>query len=263
MRLYWEIARRGYRRYAAYPLATAAGIFTNTIFGFMRGYVLLAVFRLRENVGGYDVADTITYTWLTQSLIMAVFIWGWVELAERIRTGDIATDLQRPLDLQLYGLAFDLGRALYHLLYRGVVPFCIGALAFDLRFPEDPLLWIAFGVSVALAVCVSFAFRFLYNLVAFWLLDYRGPVILAVVTVLFFSGFLVPLAFFPEWLRDVAYVLPFAAMIQMPVDIFLEKYGALEVVGILAVQATWAVALLLLGRVVLAAATRKLVVQGG
>ena len=52
-------------------------------------------------------------------------------------------------------------------------------------------------------------------------------------------------------------------MIQMPVDVFLGKYGALEIVGILTLQATWAVALLLLGRAVLAAATRKLVVQGG
>jgi len=35
--------RRGYARYAAYPAATVAGIFTNSIFGFMKGYVLLAV----------------------------------------------------------------------------------------------------------------------------------------------------------------------------------------------------------------------------
>ena len=36
MRLDWEIARRGYRRYAAYPGATWAGVFTNTIFGLLQ-----------------------------------------------------------------------------------------------------------------------------------------------------------------------------------------------------------------------------------
>jgi ABC-2 type transport system permease protein len=263
MRLYWEIARRGYRRYAAYPIATAAGVFTNTVFGFMRGYVLLAVFRLRDDVGGYDAADTLTYVWLTQALIMTIFLWGWFDLAERVRTGDIAVDLRRPVDFQLYGLAFDLGRALYHFVYRGIAPFLVGALAFDLRIPDDPLLWFAFAASVPLAVCVSYAYRFLYNLAAFWLLDYRGIVIVSMVFSLFFSGFIVPLAFFPEWLRAIAYALPFAAMIQVPIDVFLGKYGGADLVGMLAVQLGWAIALLLVGRTVLGVAMRKLVVQGG
>ncbi len=42
MRLDWEIAKRGWRRYAVYPWATAAGMFTNTIFGFLQAYILLA-----------------------------------------------------------------------------------------------------------------------------------------------------------------------------------------------------------------------------
>ena len=263
MRLYWEIARRGYRRYAAYPIATVAGVFTNTVFGFMRGYVLLAVFRLRDDVGGYDVADALTYIWLTQAMIMTVFAWGWFDLADRIRSGDIATDLQRPLDLQLYGLAFDLGRALYHFVYRGIAPFVVGALVFDLRIPDDPVLWIAFAASVALAVCVSYAYRFLYNLAAFWLLDYRGIVIVSMVFSLFFSGFIVPLAFFPEWLREIAYALPFAAMIQIPVDVFLGKYAGADLIGMLALQVGWAIAMLAVGRAVFGVGTRKLVVQGG
>ena len=61
MRLDWEIARRGYRRYAAYPAATVAGAFTNVVFGFMKGYILVTVFAHRSHVGGYDTADTLTY----------------------------------------------------------------------------------------------------------------------------------------------------------------------------------------------------------
>jgi hypothetical protein len=46
-RLWFELARRGYRRYAAYPGATWAGVFTNTFFGFLLANVLLAVFEER------------------------------------------------------------------------------------------------------------------------------------------------------------------------------------------------------------------------
>jgi len=161
VRLYWEIARRGYRRYSAYPGATLAGIFTNTVFGFMLAYILLAVFRERDEVGAYDASDAVTYVWLSQGLLMTIYIWGWYEVALRVQSGDVATDLQRPLDFQRYWLAQDLGRALYHATFRGVPPFLVGMLAFDVRLPGEPLLWVSFPLSVALAVVVSFAWRFL------------------------------------------------------------------------------------------------------
>jgi ABC-2 type transport system permease protein len=263
LRLGFELARRGFRRYAAYPGATWAGVFTNTFFGFLIAYILLAVFRERDTVGTYDARDAVTYAWLAQGLLMTVYIWGWYELAVRIQSGDIASDLQRPLDLQAYWLAQDLGRASYHALFRGVPPFLIGALAFDIRLPGDPVLWVAFVASLALAVVASFAFRFLFNLAAFWLLDYRGVGMLAMVVSTFFSGQLVPLAFFPDRLQTVVWALPFASMVQAPIEVFLGHARGLELAGLLGLQAFWAAALLALGRVVLATAMRKLVVQGG
>ena len=257
------MARRGYRRYAAYPAATWAGVFTNTVFGFMLAYILLALYRERDAIGGYDAAETVTYVWLAQAMITAVYIFGWTELAQRIQTGDIATDLARPVHPLRAGLAFDLGRALYHMVFRGVPPFVAGLLVFDLTGPTSPLAWLAFLVSVLLAVCVSYAFRFLYNLSAFWLLDYRGPTLLAISTSLFFSGFIIPVAFFPEPLKVVAHATPFPAMLQRPVDIFIGNATGVEIVVSLAIQVAWAVALLALAAATFAAGARRLVVQGG
>jgi ABC-2 type transport system permease protein len=261
-RLDWEIARRGYRRYAAYPAATFAGIWTNTIFGLMQAYILLALYDNRVDIGGFDRTDTLTYVWLAQGLLATVYVFGWFEVALRIRSGDVAADLSRPLDPLRYWLAFDLGRALYHFLYRGVPPFLLGMLFFDLRLPSG-LAWPAFALSVSLAVVVSFAYRFLYNLTAFWLLDYRGVGLLAITTALLFSGFVLPLNFFPDWLEAVARVLPFAAMVQIPVDVFLERVSGPELAGLLLVQAAWAAVLLGLARLTLGAAIRKVVIQGG
>jgi ABC-2 type transport system permease protein len=258
VRVDWEIAKRGWRRYAAYPLATVAGLFTNTIFGFLQAYILLAVYRHRTNVGGYDAHDAVTYVWLAQALLATVYIFGWQELALRIRDGSIATDLSRPINPQRYWLAFDLGRAPYHFLFRGVVPFLVGAVVFDLHY-ASPLHALLFVVSLLLAVVVSLGFRFLYNLPAFWLLDIRGVVILTLTFSLFFSGMIMPLAFFPAWLRDLARALPFASILQTPIDVWLGKAAWWQV----ALQPLWAVALLAFGRLVLARATRKLVVQGG
>jgi ABC-2 type transport system permease protein len=263
LRTSWELARRGYRRYSAYPAATVAGIFTNIFFGFLQAYILLSVFPHRGEIGGYDARDAVTYVWLAQGMLMTVYIWGWYEVALRIGSGDIATDLYRPIDFQSYWLAQDLGRAVYHALFRGVPPFVVGALAFDVLLPGRAWLWVAFAASVGLAVCVSFAFRFLFNLAAFWLLDYRGVGVLAMVASTFFSGMIIPLALFPGWLAALAWALPFAAMVQAPIQIFLGKAEGLELAGLLGLQAAWALALLAAGRGVFAAGTRKLVVQGG
>lgn len=262
MRLYVEIARRGFRRYATYRAATVAGVFTNTVFGFIQAAVLLAVYRSRAEVGGFDSSEALTYVFLTQGLLAPVdaFSASASELGARIRTGDIVTDLYRPVDLQAYWLAMNLGRAAFQALARGLPPFVVGALAFELLVPVDPLTWVAFLVSLLLAVVTSIALRFAVALSGFWLLDTRGPDQLMVVVVLFFSGFMLPITFFPLWLETLTRALPFAAMAQVPVEVFLAK-GAPG--PALAGQAAWALALLGAGRVVLAAATRKVVVQGG
>jgi ABC-2 type transport system permease protein len=263
VRLYWEIARRGFGRYAAYPAATLAGIWTNTIFGFLQAYILLALYENRTDIGGWEPTDAVTYVWFAQAMLMTVNAFGWWELALRIRSGDVATDLTRPLDPLRYWLAYDLGRALYHFVFRGIPPFVLGMLAFDIRLPENPATWLWVGVSLALAVVVSFGYRFLYNLTAFWLLDYRGVVVIAMTISLFFSGFIIPLPFFPDWLEAFARVLPFAAMVQVPVDIFLEKSTGAEVAGLLVLQAAWAAILLGFGHLVLGTAIRRVVIQGG
>ena len=265
MRLYFEIARRGFRRYAAYPGATFAGLFTNTFFGFLIAYVFLAVFRERDQVGGYSAPDTVTYVWLAQALLSVVASFGasWQELALRVRSGDVVTDLRRPVDVQMGLLAEDAGRALHQLFFRAVPPFLVGALAFDLVAPDEVTRWLLFAVSVSLAVVVSFGVRFLVNLSAFWLLDYRGPMMLAMVVSHLFSGLIVPLVFLPDGLEAVARALPFASMLQTPIDVFLGELAGARLAGALALQCVWAASLLLAGRAVLAAGTRKLVIQGG
>lgn len=262
-RLYWEIAVRGYRRYASYRVATLAGIFTNTIFGFMRAYVLIALFSARPHAGGYTEADALTYTWLTQGLLMTIYIWGWYDIAERIRAGDIVSDFQRPVDFQGYWLAQDLGRAAYHFIFRGIPPFVVGLLAFSLFLPRDGLTYLLFLVSVVLATSLSFAMRFIVNIAAFWLLDYRGVVGLVSILWTFLSGSIIPLALFPGIWRTIAEALPFAGMIQTPVDIFLQQQHGLALALLLGQQLLWTILLLLFGRWLLGKARRRLVVQGG
>lgn len=244
-------------------MATAAGVFTNTVFGLILVYTYLALWDVKPHLGGYDQAQAVTYVWLGQALLSTLAIGGGGvegELMERIRSGDIAVDLYRPADLQMWWLAADVGRATFQLVGRGVVPFVFGVLFFPHALPTDLGTWAGFLVSVGLGMLVGFGIRFLVALSAFWLLDGDGVMQMAWILGYFFSGMLLPLNVFPGVFGEIARVLPWSSLLQAPADVLL---GHGEPWGILAFQGAWAVALLGLGRLVQTAATRRVVVQGG
>jgi ABC-2 type transport system permease protein len=254
----------GFRRFSGYRLSTAAGAFTNSVFGLLRASLLVAVIGAAGgSLAGYDEAQVVAYAWITQALIGPVSIFSWNELGLRVRTGDIAVDLARPVDLQLQFLAPDLGRAAYVLLPRGLPPLLVGALTFGLTMPTTAAPYLLGAGSVVLAVVISFNCRFLVNLAAFWLLDHRGVVQFYVAVVGMFSGMYAPVAWFPDRLRTVAYLTPFPSIIQAPADILTARIGTADALRTLAVQLLWVGLTGVVVRVCLARATRRLVVQGG
>jgi ABC-2 type transport system permease protein len=266
-RLYPTVAAGTFRRYATYRAATIAGVFTNTIFGFIMAYTYLALWNARPHLGGYTAADALTYVFVGQSLFAVVAVFGGGatdDLIDRIRSGDISVDLYRPVDLQTWWLATDLGRAGFQFLARGIPPTIVGALVFDLSLPSDPLVWLAFLLSAFLGLIVSFGIRYLVALTGFWLIDTSGTRAAAGILGMFFSGQLLPLNIFPGGLKQIAMLLPWAGMQQLPIDVLLGTTSALGGLGgVLALQAAWACATVALGRLVTATAVRKVVFQGG
>ncbi|MEU9886178.1 ABC-2 family transporter protein [Sphaerisporangium sp. NPDC051011] len=251
----------GFRRHAVYRAAAFAGALTNTIFGVLRAYVLIALWHARPGLAGYDVADAVTFCFLTQAFIGPMQVFGGaLDLAGRVRTGDVALDLLRPASLQLWTLADDLGRAAYLFIVRSVPPVLIGAALFGVTLPAHASGWAWFLVSMILGVVVSFGLRYLLAMATCWIVDDRGLLQLSLVMTTFFSGMVLPLNLMPGWFGTFTRALPWSAMVQVPADVYL---GKTDVAGALAFQATWAAVLLAAGALVTRSARRKVVIQGG
>src|SRR5262249_56830677 len=96
---YLALATAGFRRYATYRQATLAAVVTNSVFGFLRFAVMLAVLDAgARTVAGYGEPQLATFVWAGQGLIGVVLLWAPLDLAERIRTGDVVPDLLPPID---------------------------------------------------------------------------------------------------------------------------------------------------------------------
>ncbi|MFI7605027.1 ABC transporter permease [Micromonospora sp. NPDC049366] len=237
---------------------------TNVVFGFLRCYVLLAVAGAAGSAAGYDPRQLATFVWVGQGLLAVVLLWGWTELADRIRTGDVTADLLRPVHPVTAYLATDLGRAGYAALARLLPPVLVGPLFFPVhlpaRWPTVPL----FVVSAAAAVVLCFACRFLVNATAYWLEDVRGPMILWTLGSGVLAGLYFPLRFLPEWLYQTLWIVtPFPSLLQTPLDVLVERDPTPVQLGLVAVQVGWALLLLGACRWVQGRAERRLVVQGG
>jgi ABC-2 type transport system permease protein len=256
----------GFRRYSTYRQATVAGSFTNIVFGFLRCYVLLAVAAgaVGGHPGGYDRQQLATYVWVGQGLLTVVALWGWTELSERIRSGDVVADLLRPVSPVINYLAQDLGRAGHGVLTRFIPPFVVGAIFFPLYVPGRWATVPLFALSVLLAIIGSFACRYLVNATAYWLHDARGPVIFWTLSSGVLAGLYFPLRLLPDWLAVTLWVAtPMPGLLQTPLDVLVERDPPALQTGLVALQAVWAAGLLALCGVVQRRAERRLVVQGG
>jgi len=263
MRLYYEIALRSFRRATTYRSAYIAGVLTNAFFGALRSFVYIAIYGAGGSVAGFSMSDAISYSWVTQSLISIGA--GWIisrELMQSIRTGDVVTDLARPWNFYGYWLSQSLGERGFNLLLRGSLTYLIGVLYFQAHIPT-PAQALSFAVSIALALMLSFAFSFIVNLSAFWLIESSGIMMIANVMLSFFSGFLLPIAFFPPTLAMIARVLPFQGISGLPAQIFLGQLTGTRLAQALLLQLFWCVALVGAGLLLLRAAVRKVVIQGG
>lgn len=263
MRLFFEVARQSFRRFLTYRAAAAAGLITNLFFGLVRVAVLLALFGDNLEVEGFTVPGLITYTALTQAVIAYLSMFGWYDLMISVHSGEVAADLLRPMNYLTFWMAQDMGRATVGLLLRGVTIIAIYAVIFDLAFPDSAAQWLALLLSVLLSWLVSFGWRFLINLSAFWTPNALGIGRFGFVISWFFSGFLMPLRFLPDWTQRLAHLTPFPHMLNTVVEVYLGVLEGPELVQVLAQQILWAAGLLLLSQLILRAAVRRLVILGG
>lgn len=256
------VARTAFRQQLAYRGAAVGGLVTNAVFGAFLASIYGALFVARNGapIGDLDRSAALTYVWLVQALIVPTLVWGSWDIALSVRSGEIVFDLLKPYSYFRYWLSRDLGRAGAGVLMRLIPTLGIGLIFYPLAVPTRPVQALAFAVSLALAVMLSFALRFCVNLVAFWWTDMQGLRSSQLVVFSFLSGFLLPIAFYPGWLQVVLNLLPFRGIIMSPIEIWLGNgnaalilVGQLVWFGVTAVFAQW------LFRV----ATRKVVVQGG
>jgi ABC-2 type transport system permease protein len=260
-----------FRMLLQYRAAAFAGMVTQVFWGAVKLMVLAAFYAGASGAVPMRFSEVVAYVWLGQALF-ALLPWNIDdELAMQMRSGNVAVELLRPLDLYAYWfartLAFRTARASLRMLpmivLAGVALPLLGLERWALPPPDGLASGGLFALSLLLTVLLSTAITMLLQVSLLYTVSSEGIVRTAPSVVTLLSGMIVPLPLFPEWLQPALALQPFRGLVDVPFRIYSGHIAPLAALGEIAQQLAWFGALCWLGRVLLQRALRRVVIQGG
>jgi len=267
MRVYASLIRLRAMLLLQYRAAAFAGMVTQFSFGIVRVMLFEGFYASSTAPQPMPFPYVVSYIWLCQALIGLLPWGGDGEIQELVLSGNVAYELCRPVSL--FGLWYSRCIALRTVpTAMRAVPLITVAVwllppLYRLALPGSPAAALAFVVSIGGAVLLSAAISNLYNVFLMWTVSGEGLVRLLPPFVTLFSGALIPVSFFPDWLQPLLRFLPFSGVIDLPLRFYIGDLPAAAWLGHLAYQLAWVAVLVVTGRWLVSRGMRRIVVQGG
>jgi len=270
LRPYHAVFRARFQLLLQYRAAALAGFATQCWWGAIKVMVLAAFFRAGVSAP-MTLQQAIDYTWLAQGFLQLLPWSADPEIARMMRSGDVAYERLRPLDTYAFWYAravarrtaTPLLRLIPMLLTSGILLRLLGMSEWALSLPASVNAALLFLLSIVLVVGLSSAVATLMDTLTVVTLSDRGVNTLIGPLIIVFSGSLVPLPLFPEWMQRGLAVQPLAGLIDVPMRIYSGNVTGASAALALVRQAVWIVLLVALGRALMMRAMARLQAQGG
>lgn len=264
---YYSLFRIRFINNLQYRAVVLGAIMKGFLWALMEILAYSALYRTNGSAFSMSFSQTVSYVWLLQAFFtLFSVVFGDGEIYTTISSGSIAYDLVRPVDL--YGRWFcqsasnRLSFAIVH-CFPILIPGFFMPEPYRLSLPAGPGHFLLFLISVLLAFGVVVACAMLMYVLLFYIVSQRGIRIIVAALTGFFSGGIIPLPFFPPTVLKVVQMLPFAAMQNMPLQIYCGNIIGMEAVKGILFQGAWLAVLILSGKWAMSRATKKVIVQGG
>lgn len=250
-----------------YRAAALAGIVTQFAWGFMEIMIFRAFYRADAASFPMSFQATVSYIWLQQAFLALFAAWMMEnEIFATIINGDVAYELCRPVNV--YDMWFV--RSVANRLSRAALrSFPILAVAgflpapYKIAAPAGISCFALFLLTVVLGVLVTVAMCMLIYVLTFFTISPEGLRILFVSGVEFLAGGVIPLPFFPDKVRNVMELLPFAAMQNVALRVYSGSMSGSEIKRAVFLQLFWLAVIAGLGKGLYRLVEKKITVQGG
>lgn len=258
----FTLAVRTAQGQVAYRAAVAISLLSNAL-AFV---VLVSVWRaaLGHSGGraGFSQEQLIAYVAFSFIINFSVSVMADARFGSRILSGVVLFDLVRPMGCMWMQLGQAFGAFLGKLLPLTVmIAVALGALG-TIALPASFTNLLLSVLSLLLAFMVNFGIEYLAAQLLFMTTHFYGVVAARMAVHAVFSGLYAPLAFFPDYIQKVAYVMPFRHVIETPLLIYWDRAGPDSGLSLLGQQLAWAMALLVVAHLLLSRFLRRLTING-
>lgn len=236
----------------------------NILFLTLMYYLWGAIYKNSDGtINGMSLNQAFSYVSIASSIFGMFYTWTEWSLSRSIITGNIANTLVRPLEHQLQILFETIGHIFLNFIVVTVPSLFVIFIIFDTEMNLG-IHVIFFIISLALGFFISFSIDYMIGLTSFYTEAIWGLSTTKEVIVLLFSGALIPLNFFPQHLKTVAYLLPFHAIYNTPIVILNSSVTHVDVLmKMLLPQLFWCIFLCIISRLFYRQAIKIMIVNGG
>lgn len=263
IKTYFYIARLRMQTMLAYRFEVWSYMLLQILMMIAIGYFWKAVYAGVDISHDVSVRGMITYT-VISALISSLSYMGVEDrITDAVKSGSIATDMIKPINLFSMYLAEDIGNMVIN-LFRSTLPIlAVGTVLFGLPVPASGGHFCLFLLSFLLGYGINWAFSATFSMLAFSAISLGPAFSVKYHFVNLLSGVIIPIWFFPGWLQMVLQWLPFAHIFQTPLSIYIGKYDISTCLQMMGIQVLWLAALGGVFYMAQRRATRRVLVQGG
>lgn len=251
-----------------YRAAALANSCISIFWGLMQIVMFTVFFTMGDASGAaMTLPQAVSYAWLVQISLGFIGRLGLDgEIREKIKSGDVALDLCRPLDLYAHWYSKTIALRVGGSVWRAVITLIAAVVvpaAFRLSPPVSALGFVLFLISVCSGVFLCAAFAMFLSAVRVGLTWGEGPTYIFEMIAMFLSGSCFPLQLWPDFMQRFLLLQPFASLMDIPFRLYLGLISPGESFWAMGLQLFWTVAFIAAGKLLLNRRVSKLIVQGG
>lgn len=249
-----------------YKEAALAGLTTQFFWGILYALVYQAFYN-HANVDTINFRELMCYVWLNQAFFSLILLSiKDKKIIQDIKDGTVAYELARPYDLYWWWYlkllskryAACLLRFLPVIIFAFIIPY-----PYKLTLPPTIMSFILFLIALFLGTLLIVSISMILQSISFFTYQDKGITSLVFIIGNLLSGLDIPLPLMPKIILKITEYLPFRLIGDLSNRLYSGNINISYGIKSIILQIIWIIILVVIGKIIMKVALKKVSVQGG
>ncbi|TGM57013.1 hypothetical protein EHQ97_10800 [Leptospira adleri] len=232
LKLYLKVISKAFQRSSTYRLEYFTGVLNAVLYLAILTSVWQSVAGDESEIG--RTKESLILYAVISTLIKVSFGRQDGLVSSKIKNGTIVFDLLKPIRFPLIVFADTIGVSVYHLLSRSFPLLILSFAVLDIGFAPRIQTILSFLCVYVLAFIIFFLIGFMISSLSFYFTEIFSFFLLYFALITLFSGAVIPLDLFPDFLKNVSSWLPFAYLYYYPTQVLTSQPIGMEFAELIA-----------------------------